>query len=241
MRIFRSLIIDDERLARATLSDMLADYPAIKVIGEAESITESVNLITSLAPDLLFLDIQLTDGTGFDLLNKINYSGYLIFVTAYDEFAIRAFEVNAIHYLMKPVSHKQLDEAISRLGSKSFTKETVTEIKYKYTDRLLVTCGNYMNFITIASIFTIIAAGNYTLVQAADGKEYIDSKTMNEWERRLPENNFTRINRATIINFDAIEKTEQLSSNLVLISIKGISMPFRISRLYFKKIRLRFR
>ncbi|OFY70755.1 MAG: hypothetical protein A2Y71_15485 [Bacteroidetes bacterium RBG_13_42_15] len=234
------MIIDDERLARVTLSDMLADYPGIQIIGEAESVAGSADLITRLDPDLLFLDIQLSDGTGFDLLNKVSYSGKIIFITAYDEFAIRAFEVNAIHYLMKPISHRQLSEAVSRLESKGSGKESTQTTNYKHTDRLLVSCGNILSFIKIASIMTITAAGDYTLIRAADGKEFIDSKTMSEWENRLPGNHFLRINRSTIINFDAIEKTEEVSVNLVLISVKGISQPFRISRLYYKKIREKF-
>jgi two-component system LytT family response regulator len=240
MNTYRALIIDDERLARVTLSDMLADYPGIRIIGEAESVADSINLIARLNPDLLFLDIQLSDGTGFDLLNKINYSGKIIFITAYDEFALRAFEVNAIHYLMKPVSHRQLSEAITRLESKGSGKESIRTINYKYTDRLLASCGNILGFIKISSIMTITAAGDYTLIRTGDGKEFIDSKTMSEWENRLPENHFIRINRSTIINFDAIEKTEQVSVNLVLINVKGISQPFRISRFYYKKIKEKF-
>jgi two-component system LytT family response regulator len=240
MKTYRSLIIDDERLARATLKDMLADYPMIEIIGEAESVAQSIPLIISLDPHLLFLDIQLTDGTGFDLLNKISYSGNVIFITAYDEFAIRAFEVNAIHYLLKPVSHKSLKEAIERLQRAESEKEPENLINFKFTDRLLVTCGSFLNFIKVSSIATITAAGDYSLIRTSDGKEFIDSKTMSEWEERLPENHFLRINRSTIINFDAIEKTEQKSINLIQINVRGITEPFRISRLYYKKIRTKF-
>ncbi len=234
------MIIDDERLARVTLKDMLADYPVIEIIGEAESVAQSIPLIINLDPHLLFLDIQLTDGTGFDLLNKISYSGKVIFITAYDEFAIRAFEVNAIHYLLKPVSHKSLKEAIDRLQRAEPEKNPGNLINFKFTDRLLVTCGDFLNFIKVSSIATITAAGDYSLIRTSDGKEFIDSKTMSGWENRLPENHFLRINRSTIINFDAIEKTEQKSVNLILINVRGIAKPFRISRLYYKKIRTKF-
>jgi two-component system LytT family response regulator len=241
MKTFRSLIIDDERLARVTLKDMLAEYPVIEIVGEAESIRQAISLIISLDPQVLFLDIQLTDGTGFDLLNKISYSGNVIFITAYDEFAIRAFEVNAIHYLLKPVSHKSLGEAIDRLNVKEYAEASGHVLNYRYNDRLLVTCGSYLNFIKISSITTITAAGDYSVIKNIDGKEYIDSKTMTEWEKRLPENHFVRINRSTILNFDAIEKTEIKSVNLVQINVKGIAEPFRISRFYYKRIRARFK
>ena len=240
MKTFRSLIIDDERLARETLKDMLADFPMIEIIGEAESVSHSIQLIISLAPHLLFLDIQLTDGTGFDLLNKISYSGKVIFITAYDEFAIRAFEVNAIHYLLKPVSHGSLKEAIDRLQRSESEKVPGNLINFKFTDRLLVSSGSFLNFIKVSSIMTIAAAGDYSLIRTSDGKELVDSKTMTEWEERLPKNHFLRINRSAIINFDAIEKTEQKSVNLILINVRGITKPFRISRLYYKKIRTKF-
>ena len=238
--MYRSLIIDDERLARETLKDMLADFPMIEIIGEAESVSHSIQLINSFAPHLLFLDIQLTDGTGFDLLSKISYSGKVIFITAYDEFAIRAFEVNAIHYLLKPVSHGSLKEAIDRLQRTEFEKVPDNLINFKFTDRLLVSSGSSLNFIKVSSIVTIAAAGDYSLIRTSDGKELIDSKTMTEWEDRLPKNHFLRINRSVIINFDAIEKTEQKSVNLILINVRGITEPFRISRLYYKKIRTKF-
>jgi two-component system LytT family response regulator len=240
MKTYRSMIVDDERLARATLKDMLADYPMIEIIGEAESVAQSIPLIINLDPHLLFLDIQLSDGTGFDLLNKISYSGKVIFITAYDEFAIRAFEVNAIHYLLKPVSHKSLKEAIDRLQRADPEKEPGNLINLKFSDRLLVTFGSFLNFIKVSSIATITAAGDYSLVRTGDGKEFIESKTMTEWEKRLPENHFVRINRSTIVNFDSIEKTEGKSVNLVLIYVKGIANPFRVSRLYYKKIRTKF-
>jgi len=240
MKMYRSLIIDDERLARETLKDMLADFPMIEIIGEAESVSHSIQLINSFAPHLLFLDIQLTDGTGFDLLSKISYSGKVIFITAYDEFAIRAFEVNAIHYLLKPVSHVSLKEAIDRLQRTEFEKVPDNLINFKFTDRLLVSSGSFLNFIKVSSIVTIAAAGDYSLIRTSDGKELIDSKTMTEWEDRLPKNHFLRINRSVIVNFDAIEKTEQKSVNLILINVRGITKPFRISRLYYKKIRTKF-
>ena len=241
MKTYRSLIIDDERLARITLTDMLSRYPSIRIVGESGSVAESIRQIIKLEPDLLFLDVELSDGTGFDLINRINYPGKIIFTTAYDEYAIRAFEVNALHYLMKPISHKQLSEALTRLEASVAEKEPGREVLYyELNDRLLASCGSCLNFISISSIAAIKAAGIYTVMRTFDGSEYIDPKTMSEWEARLPGNHFMRINRSVIINFDAIEKTEQRSVNLVLIHVKGIAEPFRISRIYYKKIRNKF-
>ncbi|MFH0761246.1 MAG: LytTR family DNA-binding domain-containing protein [Bacteroidota bacterium] len=240
MKTYRAIIVDDERLARVTLKDMLSEYPVIEIIGETASVEESIPMILDLNPDVLFLDIQLSDGTGFDLLNKINYSGKVVFVTAYDEFAVRAFEVNAIHYLLKPISHRHLGEAIERLETKESEKGTVHFINFEYNDRLLITAGSSLNFIKISSIEAITAVGDYSLIRTDNGKEFLDSKTMSEWEQRLPENHFLRINRSAIINFDAIEKTEQKSSNLVLVTLKGFSEPIRVSRLYYKKLKLKY-
>ena len=241
MSKFRALVIDDERLARVTLMDMLVNYPEIEVIGEAESVEDSVNLISSTQPDVLFLDIQLADGTGFDLLNRIHFEKSVIFTTAYDEYAIRAIEINALHYLLKPISTKKLTEAISRIHSKIEDITDHQESAFNYQDRLLVSKGSAFHFIRIAEVAMITASKDYSIIRTFEGLEFIDSKTMNEWENRLPDQHFLRINRSIIINFDAIEKTEKKSLNLAIIYLKNYPLPLRISRLYYRKMRMKFR
>jgi two-component system LytT family response regulator len=240
MNKFRALVIDDERLARVTLNDMLANFPEIEVVGEAESVEDSIVLINSLHPDVLFLDIQLTDGTGFDLLNRVHFEQSVIFTTANDDYAIRAFEINALHYLLKPISAKKLFEAIARLKTHVGDTFIPSEAIFDYHDRLLVSKGSAFHFIKISEISVISASKDYTLIRTFDGLEFIDDKSMGEWESRLPQKHFLRINRSIIINFDAIERTEKKSLNLVLIHIKNYNEPLRVSRMYYRKIKSKF-
>jgi two-component system LytT family response regulator len=122
--IFKAVIVDDERLARKELSLLLSEYPNIEIVGEAASVSKAQDLIAKLNPDLIFLDIQMPGESGFDLINTISTSAQIIFVTAFDEYAIRAFEINALDYLLKPVNPSRLKEAISRLDSKPKMEET---------------------------------------------------------------------------------------------------------------------
>src|SRR3989339_1087970 len=111
----RALVVDDERLARKDLTSMLADFPEIAVVGEAQDVPSAIKAIEAHHPDLIFLDIQMPGQTGFDLVEQIDFSGKIIFVTAFDEFALRAFEINALDYLMKPVSPERLQKSLERI------------------------------------------------------------------------------------------------------------------------------
>ncbi|MBL7726580.1 MAG: response regulator, partial [Dinghuibacter sp.] len=111
----KTIIVDDERLARAELKKLLQEFPEIEVVAEASNVNEGIEKIDSLAPDLVFLDIQMPGKTGFDLLQEVDKAPYVIFTTAYDEFAIKAFEVNALDYLLKPIEPKRLADAIHKI------------------------------------------------------------------------------------------------------------------------------
>jgi two-component system LytT family response regulator len=186
---------------------------------------------------LLFLDIQLYNETGFDILNKVNYAGKVIFITAFDEYALRAFEINAIDYLLKPISVERLENAISRLSMD--IPEVNNEIKYKYDDRILVTQSSGMRFINICSIIYISSSGDYTKIHTRD-RNYLVAKSMNQWEKRLPENYFFRTHRSFIINIEFVEKTEKWVNYSSLVYLKDIEEPLKISRGYMKKFKERF-
>ena len=241
MKKIRCYIVDDEDLARFTLTKKLLNFPDIEIVGEADCIRDAKKQISELDPDLLFLDIQLSEGTGFDLLRQIRFNGKIIFVTAYDEYAIRAFEVNAVDYLLKPISDRRLNNAIARVkeGIQSDSGEEITP--FKYDDRILVSIGNSMYFLKLASVVTLTAARNYTIIKDKDGNEYIVSKTMAEWEQRLPEECFCRISRNMIVNFDFIDKSEKWTDNTALIYIKGYDEAFKLSKFYLKKVKNRYK
>ena len=237
---FSAIIIDDERLARLTLKKDLEKFPEIIIAGEASNITTAKSLIEQINPDLLFLDIQLSDGSGFDLLNQINYLGRIIFVTAYDEYAIRAFEINAVDYLLKPISTKRLKNAIDKLYNTDVQNVHKTAAKLNYNDHLMVTHNKSVKFIKINTITHIKASREYSYIKTSDGKEYLTSISIGEWESRMPDQNFCRIHRSTIINFDYIININHHFTGSAEVVIQGIPEPLNISRNYFKKLKSRY-
>jgi two-component system LytT family response regulator len=239
MKRYSTLIIDDERLARFSLSKKLRNFPEINIVGEASGIASAIKAIEALNPDLLFLDIQLSDGNGFDLLNKIDFNGEIIFVTAYDEYAFRAFEINARDYLLKPVSAERLKNAINRLKSEDQVETFTAVSKFRYDDRIMIEQKNSIHFLKIDDTVMINASKSYTIITDRTGKKYLISRSISEWESRLPEEHFCRVHRNSIVNFNFIEKTEK-SGNTAIISMAGIPDPVVVSRGYFKFMKSRY-
>jgi two-component system LytT family response regulator len=235
-RIYKSIIIDDERLARKELSSMLKDFRQIEVVGEAEDVPSAIKLINSSNPDVLFLDIQMPGKSGFDLLNKLKVDAHIIFVTAFDEYAIRAFEVNALDYLLKPITQERLKKAIKRIGETESSKDIILNT-LKYDDRLLIAIDSHLQFLKINSIITINSAGDYSEIYYANDKKGLTNKSMKEWEQRLPENYFCRIHRSTIINMEFVERLEEWFNYSYRVFLKGVSEPYLISRRYVSKLK----
>jgi len=236
----KALIIDDESLARFTLKNKLEEFPEVEILGEASSVREAAVKIKTLNPELIFLDVQMNDGTGFDLLNQIEYSGKIIFVTAFDEYALRAFEINAVDYLLKPISSRRLKEAIARLSAGDPVSKEESLHKLQYGDRLMVLHKKSVHFIKIDRISCIIASRECTYIRTIDGGDYLANNSISEWERRLPEEYFCRIHRSTIINFDYIVKIEHHISGSAEVLIQGSPEPLFISRNYFKILKQRY-
>jgi two-component system LytT family response regulator len=236
---YKALVIDDERLARKELIGMLSEFPCINEIHEADDVSSACKMIDLEKPNLLFLDIQMPGETGFDLINKIDYSGKIIFVTAYDQYAIRAFEVNAIDYLLKPVTPERLQKSINKL-EKERVKPAESEYNLKYDDRLFLTLGSQLLFIKIDSIISIESEGDYTKIFTKEGHKGLVSKSMKEWESRLPKNYFCRIHRTTIVNLDFIKDIEKWFNYSYRLHLKGIDEPYIISRRYAKQLKEKF-
>jgi two-component system LytT family response regulator len=234
-----ALVVDDERLARKELIGMLSEYSCIKSIHEADDVSSAKKMLEQIKPNLIFLDIQMPGETGFDLINQIDYSGKIIFVTAFDEYAIRAFEVNAIDYLLKPVTPERLQKSINKL-EKETIKPAETDYNLKYDDRLFLTLGKQLSFVKISSIISIESEGDYTKIITNDGKKGLVSKSMKEWELRLPASYFCRIHRATIVNLEYIDKIEKWFNYSYQLHLKDIEEPYIISRRYAKQLKEKF-
>jgi len=233
---YTSIIIDDERLARKELISMLKDFEQIEVIGEAEDVPSAIKLIDSCKPQILFLDIQMPGKSGFDLLNELKIEAHIIFVTAFDEYAIRAFEVNALDYLLKPITHERLEKALNRIGETETSQEIILN-KLNYEDRLLIAVDSHLQFLKIDSIISINSAGDYSEVHYTNDQKGLTNKSMKEWEQRLPENYFCRIHRSTIINMEFVDKMEEWFNYSYRVFLKGISEPYLISRRYVSKLK----
>lgn len=221
----RAIIIDDERLARAELKKLLQDFPEIEVIEEAANADEGISKIESLHPDLIFLDIQMPGRSGFDMLSELERSPQVIFTTAYDEFALKAFEVNALDYLLKPVEPKRLADAIQKLHytdikEHSPTAENINTSILTDNDQVFVKDGERCWFVRLNEIRLFESVGNYAKVFFGTNKPLI-LKSLNALEERLDEKTFFRANRKHIVNLRLIEKIEPYFNGGLLIELKG--------------------
>jgi two-component system LytT family response regulator len=218
----KAVIIDDERLARNELKKLLQEFPEIEVIGEAANAAEGIEKIENLNPDLVFLDIQMPDKTGFDMLTQLEKAPHVIFVSAYDEFALKAFEVNALDYLMKPVEPKRLADALMKLRQKD--EEEVLGYNnrgmLKEHDQVFVKDGERCWFVRLSDVRLFESVGNYAKIFFGNNKPLI-LKSLNALEERLDEKVFFRANRKHIINLRKIEKIEPYFNGGLLLDLTG--------------------
>jgi len=222
--MYRAIIIDDERLARSELRKLLLEFPSVEVIDEAANAAEGIEKIDALSPDLIFLDIQMPGKTGFDMLLELDRVPHVIFTTAYDEFALKAFDVNALDYLMKPIEPKRLADAIQKLQQaeekelavqQTFTRGMLTE-----NDQVFVKDGERCWFVKLAEVRLFESVGNYAKVFFAGNKPLI-LKSLNALEERLDEKTFFRANRKHIVNMRMIEKIEPYFNGGLLLELQG--------------------
>jgi two-component system LytT family response regulator len=236
---FKTIIVDDERLARKELRSLLSEHPQIEVCGEAENVGRAIDLIRQEKPQVIFLDIQMPGESGFHLLEKIDGDFQTIFVTAFDAYAIRAFEVNALDYLLKPINPTRLARAIERLASSEAPHPPAVR-KLEYEDRLFIDVGERSIFLKVEAIVCIAAAGDYSEVSTADGQKSLVLKSLKEWEERLPEKFFTRVHRSTIVNLEYVERLESWFNRSYRIYLKTLKEPLLMSRRYAARLKDRF-
>ncbi|MGH9936729.1 MAG: LytR/AlgR family response regulator transcription factor [Blastocatellia bacterium] len=235
-KTWRAVIVDDERLARAKLRSLLEAHPEIKLAGEADNVASALELINETRPDVVFLDIQMPGESGFDLVNKLEIPVKIIFVTAFDEYAIRAFEVNALDYLLKPLTPERLTKAIERLASTPGIVEKSSR-PLEYDDFLFLPFGDSSRFLRVNQIKCIRAADVYSEIFAAGGEKALVLKPLSEWEERLPEKHFARIHRSTIINIEFVERVEKSFNYSFEVYLRGAGEPFRMSRRYAARLK----
>jgi len=216
----KALIIDDTRIARSELKYLLAKYESIEVIGEASNASEGKISINELNPDVIFLDIQMPGKNGFELLEELDEVPEIIFTTAYNEYAMKAFEINALDYLQKPISEERLDTAIEKVVERLITKPAIISKRIlKEDSKVFVKDGEKCWFVTLRDIKLFEIWDNYTRIYFNNEKPMIP-KTLNYMENRLDPESFFRVNRQQIINLKWIERVEPWFSGSIRVYLK---------------------
>jgi two-component system LytT family response regulator len=223
----RALVIDDERLARKELITLLNQLETVEVIGEAVNVEDAKEKIDQLNPDVIFLDIQMPEKTGFDLLEELDNVPHVIFTTAYDEYALKAFQVNALDYLLKPIEPKRLEEAVNKLlikidGTAKSEYKTSSQEQKKLTleDQVFVKDGDRCWFVRLSNVRLFESDGNYIKVYFDNFKPMIH-KSLNALDDRLDEKSFFRASRKHIINLGWVEGIEPWFNGGLVVTLRG--------------------
>ena len=199
----KAMISDDEPPARRELRRLLADFPWVEVVGEAGNVEKAAEMVESLLPDLLFLDIQMPGGSGFDLLERLEHVPKVIFTTAHDKHAVRAFEVDALDYLLKPIDPARLAEALARVKSAHAARPQPDAV----LDQIFVRDGSRCWFVPLREVRLLSSEGNYIRLSWGKTRPLL-GRALVALEQRLDPNRFFRANRRQIINLDFIESVE---------------------------------
>ena len=235
--MLRALLIDDEPDARADLRISLAAHAdAVTVAAEAETLDEAEALLDAGAYDVVFLDVQLRGGTGFDLVPRIRGDVRIVFVTAHDQYALRAFEVNALDYLLKPIAPDRLATAVSRIVAgfgqmpRPESDDPHARPSLRPADIVYLRSGAHGRFVPLAQVSVIEAEQNYSAVRLADGTQLLVRRTLKSWTDVLPEAHFMRVHRTTIVNLDRITRYERDREERTLLFVQGVNEPMAATR-----------
>lgn len=239
------LIIDDEKLARELLTEFLESFPQIEVIGECSKGTEAVEQINKLKPDLIFLDVQMPGMNGFDVLDAIEHEPYVIFTTAYDQYAIKAFERNAVDYVLKPLDQERFKLAVDRALKQKKMEEgnleglldslrTVSP-RTSYDSHVFVQKSEKLFNLPVEDIIYLEASGDYTVISTKND-QFVSSSGIGKLEELMNPDTFIRVHRSTIINVNSLKEIERhFNGGMVVKMQNGKSFP--VSRTYAKLIR----
>jgi len=239
----RLVIVDDEPLARDLLREMLADHDDVEIAAECANGFEAVKAVAEMKPDLLLLDIQMPKLDGFDVLELIGPEVPVVFVTAYDEFAIRAFDVHAVDYLLKPFGAERLGEALSRARTRIGANQrralmplvTVSRTRLAPLQRILIRDRADVHVIPVAKIDYLESQDDYVAVKAA-GRTYLKEQTLSELESLLDPGAFVRIHRRYILNLSRLSKLElAVTDSRIAVLTDGTQLP--VSRSGYGRLR----
>ena len=240
MTLRRALIVEDNAAARADLRDRLAAHPGIAIVGESASVDRARALLAAGDYDLVFLDVQLRGGSGFDLVPHVRAEARIIFVTAHDEYAVRAFEVNALDYLVKPVSPERLALALTRWPARPADAEPAAPAQALRPDDIIhLSSGTQARFAPITDLSAIEAEENYSLVRLVDGSSVLVRRTLKAWGDILPASHFVRVHRAVIVNVTRLQGYRRDAAKALWLQVAGVPTPLPVGRLYWPELKAR--
>lgn len=223
----RTLLVDDEIPALELMRDLLSNHSHIEVVGQARSVAEAATVAAALKPDLIFLDVQMPREDGFALLPKLQYPASIIFVTAHNEYAVRAFTVNAVDYLLKPVHPERLSQSLNRLEKKA---EPLAQGSLNLDDSLFFKTERGLQVAIVKTITHIESEENYTRVHLDDGRSHLLRRTMAEWEALLPPHKFCRLERSLLVGLHAVRDLQVKSREQALLFLAGRNAPVNLAR-----------
>ncbi|TRW24711.1 response regulator transcription factor [Flavobacterium zepuense] len=209
MSVIKVIIVEDSRLARNELKELIKKHPQLEVIGEAENVDIAYQMITDKRPDLIFLDINMPGKNGFELLEMLEEVPITVFTTAFDEYAIKSFEYNALDYLLKPINEKRFADAVDKVQVKVATaaRDAIVIEYLNENSQIFIKDGEKCWLVKIGEVFLFEIVGNYTRVYFKDCKPLI-YKSLNQIEERLPQHLFFRANRQQVINLQYIKSVD---------------------------------
>lgn len=238
----QALLIEDETTARLDLRNKLALHPDVTILAEAATVRSAREILARQDYDLVFLDIQLVGGSGFDVVPDVRPGARIIFVTAYDTHALRAFEVNALDYLLKPVLPVRLAEALRRLGpAPAEETEIPAGPALRLDDTVYLRAGLRARFTPVSEISLIAARDNYSEVQLVDGTKIFLRKSLKAWEETLPAPHFMRVHRTQIVNLARVIRYQRDGDERTLLYVAGAPEPVSASRYRWRELRQRLK
>ncbi|HEY8965598.1 MAG TPA: LytTR family DNA-binding domain-containing protein [Candidatus Methylacidiphilales bacterium] len=229
-KLFRALVVDDERVPALLTQSLLKEHDEIELVGAAASLDEAARLASELRPNLIFLDIHLKGESGFDLLARLPYAPQVIFVTAHAHYAVRAFEVDAVDYLIKPLNAERLKLALSRLSRRSAEPAPVQTEPAGNEDVIVQRESGRLHVIPVPKIAAIASEGNFTRVYLRGGEVLFLCRMIGEWEKMLPGETFLRADRTFLFNLSHVREIVSLSRNLSAVQVDGVEEKFELGR-----------
>jgi two-component system LytT family response regulator len=231
--MIRAVIIDDEELARETISEMISVYcKDVEIVGESASVKSARKLIGEVQPDLLLLDIQLTDGTGFDLLKTMtHYAFKVIFITAYEDYALRAFKFSALDYLLKPIDPGELVDAVDRARTSLEESDMNVKIKALFSNmdsfskegkKIVLKTANNVHIVNLTDIIRCQSDKNYTHFYISNHESVVVSRTLKEYDEILSGYNFYRVHQSHLINLSHIKRYEKADGGYLVMSDESV-------------------